>query len=633
MTNFFSLKHLKFNCVETMNMNTTLILNKLLGGIRARRRSGRNGHVSPEVLEVRSLMTASSLIASATHTNSTHVTPRIINGTVTGQFPSVGLVGDASDFGCSGTLIAPQFVLTAGHCGVGVGQTAGRFRTGSATYSTSRVFVHPGYNENALGTDNANDIAIYQLDRPVSGVTPSQIFRSTPVAGQLLTLVGFGGAGTGASGGDGSYGTKRVGTTPIDEVTARIIAWNFDNETESNTAPGDSGGPAFVTVGGVQYLAGVTSGGDKANSGIGDYSFDTRVDAYAAWIDSIVGSTATQSLVSVKASDASAAETVVGQSPNPGTFVITRTGAVTSPLIINVSMSGTAKNGTDYNSIPTIVTIPAGATSATVSLNVKDDAIAEGTETATLTILTGSGYGTAAGNGTVSISIADNDGIVTSNDLFANRRQLSGAAVNVTGTNVGAKSEAGEPNILNVSGGKSVWWTWTASISGMVNISTVGSNFDTTVGIYRGTAVRSLALVAANDDADGSNGIYTSQVSFAAVAGQVYQIMVDGYDGDAGNIRLTLDQPAGRKFTSAGQSRVAAARPLDSATASSAIIHGHRHQHSVAARREVPRPNPRGEQHRHLQPATSLVTSSAESESAQDSVFGHCVGELLDRVR
>src|SRR5206468_2811748 len=60
---------------------------------------------------------------------------------------------------------------------------------------------------------------------------------------------------------------------------------------ESNTAPGDSGGPAYLHVNGTYYVAGVTSGGDRDDSAIGDHSFDTRVDAYAAWIDSIVGTT------------------------------------------------------------------------------------------------------------------------------------------------------------------------------------------------------------------------------------------------------------------------------------------------------------------------------------------------------
>jgi secreted trypsin-like serine protease len=215
-------------------------------------------------------------------------TALIVNGQPTDEYPSVGLVGDAL-FGayCSGTLIAPQYVLTAGHCADGVGDTQGIFRVAGQTYHTSRVFVHPQYDESAIATDGTNDIAVYQLDREVAGVAPSPIHRDQPQVGELLTLVGFGAGGTGDSGHNGDFGTKRVGTTPIDGVSATLITWNFDNNNESNTAPGDSGGPAFLDVGGQLHVAGVTSAGSPS-AAIGSTSYDTRVDAYQDWIDAIV---------------------------------------------------------------------------------------------------------------------------------------------------------------------------------------------------------------------------------------------------------------------------------------------------------------------------------------------------------
>ncbi len=473
----------------------------------------------------------------------------IINGNPTSAFPSVGIVGDTSGGFCSGTLIAPQYVLTAGHCATGVANTAGRFQLGSQTYSTSQVIVHPGYNENRIGEDEANDIAIYKLATPVTNVVPSPIYRSVPQVGQLLTLVGFGGGGTGNTGSDGSFGTKRVGTTPIDQVSPKLIHWNFDNNNESNTAPGDSGGPAFLLVGGVYQVAGVTSGGDSASAAIGDHSFDTRVDAFASWIDSIVGTAASTVTVGVQATDAAAAETLSSQASNTGSFLLTRTGATTAPLTVSLSWSGTAANGVDYATLSNSVTIPAGASSVSIVLTPRDDTLVEGAETAIMTLVPNAAYAINSSQSSSVVTIADNEA-VASNDMFANRFSLSGVSASTTGSNRTATREQGEPNVLGLSGGKSVWWTWTAPVTGQVVIHTTGSNFDTTLGVYRGTTVNALSQVAANDDDPTSRTALTSRVVFQATAGQVFQIVVDGYSGANGSIRLALQQTAGRARSS-----------------------------------------------------------------------------------
>lgn len=228
-----------------------------------------SGRFAPaETFEPRTVMSAVSVSQSGAvelqQSSGVERSARIVNGTQTSDYPAVGLIGDTSDDFCTGTLIAPQYVLTAGHCAEGVGNTSGTFTVGGQSYQTERVYLHPNYNGNAIGSDSANDIAIYKLSQPVVGITPMDIFRGIPQVGQLLTLVGFGGGGNGTTGSNGDFGIKRVGTTPIDEVSRTLISWNFDNNTEANTAPGDSGGPAFVTVAGIKYIAGVTSGGRLA---------------------------------------------------------------------------------------------------------------------------------------------------------------------------------------------------------------------------------------------------------------------------------------------------------------------------------------------------------------------------------
>lgn len=218
------------------------------------------------------------------------VTARVINGESTSDYSAVGIVNN----GCTGTLIAPDVVLTAAHCveangGGYIGDTEGTFEVNGQVYNTTKITVHPNYNPNDFGA--GYDIAIMKLDRVVEGVTPHDINRTIPVVGQTLTLVGFGETGSSTSGSNNDFGNKTVGQTAIDEVTQNHVSWNFDSHDESNTAPGDSGGPAFLEQNGKLVVAGITSGGEGEAHALGDFSFDTRVDTLADWIDSVAGTT------------------------------------------------------------------------------------------------------------------------------------------------------------------------------------------------------------------------------------------------------------------------------------------------------------------------------------------------------
>src|SRR5438093_8286358 len=132
------------------------------------------------------------------------------------------------------------------------------------------------------------------------------------------------------------------------------------------------------------------------------------------------------------------------------------------------------------------------------------------------------------------------------NDNFAAAQAITGTSGSVTGANVEATKEAGEPNHAGTAGGKSVWYSWTAPASGQATINTAGSNFDTLLGVYRGTGVSALTLVGANDDYAGPGG--PSQVSFSATSGTTYMVAVDGFGGTSGNVNLSwsLTQPVTR---------------------------------------------------------------------------------------
>ncbi|MDI1248028.1 MAG: matrixin family metalloprotease, partial [Lacunisphaera sp.] len=129
------------------------------------------------------------------------------------------------------------------------------------------------------------------------------------------------------------------------------------------------------------------------------------------------------------------------------------------------------------------------------------------------------------------------------NDAFAKATVIGPLDANnkavLPGFNTLATKETSEPNHAGNSGGHSVWWKWTAPASGPVTLDCRGSYYDTTLGVYTGTALGSLTVVAANDDIN-PGVVQASSVTFTASTGTVYYFAVDGFDADTGGITLNL---------------------------------------------------------------------------------------------
>jgi hypothetical protein len=150
------------------------------------------------------------------------------------------------------------------------------------------------------------------------------------------------------------------------------------------------------------------------------------------------------------------------------------------------------------------------------------------------------GYFIYSGDVALALSFISDPVVRPPNDNFTNRIVLQGLPVTANGTNVNATREPGEPLHAGEMGDASVWWSWTAPSNGAVRITTDGSTFDTLLAVYTGDSLSNLTEVASDDDEDPAAGILTSEVAFNTAAGQTYQIAVDGYDGDWGQITLNL---------------------------------------------------------------------------------------------
>ena len=86
--------------------------------------------------------------------------------------------------------------------------------------------------------------------------------------------------------------------------------------------------------------------------------------------------------VTVTATDARAAEAT----KDPGTFVVSHTGGAEKDLTVMYSIGGTATPGEDYPALPGKVTIPAGTSSAVITVMPAQDKKPEKPETVILTL-------------------------------------------------------------------------------------------------------------------------------------------------------------------------------------------------------------------------------------------------------
>jgi polygalacturonase len=124
------------------------------------------------------------------------------------------------------------------------------------------------------------------------------------------------------------------------------------------------------------------------------------------------------------------------------------------------------------------------------------------------------------------------------NDFFVHAIQLSGNSGNVLATNITATREVGEPYITGNPGGHSLWWYFVPPTNGVLTLQTTNNTFDTLLGLYTGTNVANLTLVADNDDAfEGAPGGFSELIQ-AVRTGQTNYIAVDGYDGESGTFSL-----------------------------------------------------------------------------------------------
>ena len=216
-----------------------------------------------------------------------------------GKWPdAVAVLGTSGT--CTGTLVAPDVVLTAGHCAdidpVRVAVDTPTYTDGGVRVAVAQVIPYPDWK-------NSYDVAVLVLAQPIEGVAPRALATSCTydgfARGSEVHLVGYGlddPTGTGTNtvlreamatvldpscmGGRGC----RAQLAPGGEFVA--------GGDGINSCYGDSGGPVYLdTPRGVFAIGAVSRGVDGASEPCNGGGIYVRTDKIADWIETVTGRT------------------------------------------------------------------------------------------------------------------------------------------------------------------------------------------------------------------------------------------------------------------------------------------------------------------------------------------------------
>jgi hypothetical protein len=313
---------------------------------------------------------------------------------------------------------------------VTAGAPATRTISGTITDGTNPlagVLVSEGSNNCYTGSDGTYTLAnvatgTRTLSASLAGYSFTPLFTnpvsvSSNVSGADWTAAGstfvsLAKTADAAEGGaNGNFRLTRSGdTTAALAVSVAAITGTATKTTDYTLTPDVASNTFTIPVGSATLDIAVAAVNDTAQEGPETISLQL-VSGAGYWsgsansvVMSVIDNDTTLPQVAVTAPDPDAFE-----ASDPGSFLFTRTGSTTSSLDIAVAWSGGATNGSDYQTLPTTVTIPTGQASVTVPVPVLDDSTAEIPEDIIATISTNAAYVRDASATSATVTLSDDD--------------------------------------------------------------------------------------------------------------------------------------------------------------------------------------------------------------------------------